>query len=344
MNYPFDVYATATTARPGETHNAATLEQVAKNAEKAGFTGLLSFYNNRDLNPWPVASAVLERTRRLVPLIAVQPHAAPPFTVAQMIHSLSTLYGRRVDLNLITGASPAELAQAGDVLGHDERYERAQEFITVVRALLGSSEPLRHEGRHYRYAGLRTHVSLDPALMPRVFVAGSSQQAQATARAVADVAVTHPEPVERFARDYATALAGGPRIAVRVELIARPTADEAWAAARQRYATDRAAHVRTAMRRGSESDWSRKLANLATDGDVYDGVYWVGGYRSGKGYAPQLVGDYTSVAHYLSRYLDAGASTVLLGNIMEEAEFAHAGATFTTLSTMVPADPPGVSR
>ncbi|MGW3421536.1 LLM class flavin-dependent oxidoreductase [Streptomyces phaeochromogenes] len=343
MNYPFDVYATATTARSGEAHNATTLEDVAKNAEKCGFTGLLSFYNNRDLNPWQVASAVLERTGRLVPLVAVQPFAAPPFTVAHMIHSLTALYGRRVDLNLITGASAAELAQAGDPLGHDERYERAKEFITVVRALLGSAEPLRHEGRHYRYAGLRTHAPLDPSLMPRVFVAGSSEQALATAHTVADVAVTHPEPVERFTRDYAAALAGGPRLAVRVELIARPTTDEAWAAARNRYVTDRAAHVRTAMRRRSESDWSRKLAHLATDGDVYDGVYWTGGYRSGKGYAPQLVGDYASVARYLSRYIDAGVSTVLLGNIMEDEEFAHAEATFAALSTMLPTAPPGVA-
>ncbi|MFJ9517213.1 LLM class flavin-dependent oxidoreductase [Kitasatospora sp. NPDC101801] len=331
MTPDFEVYATARTARPGEPHGLAALREISRAAEAHGVTGLLAFYNHRNPDPWLVASAVLGCTDRLVPLVAAQPYAAPPFTVAQLIHTLTTLYGRRVDLNLITGATGAELRQVGETADGEERYRRAAEYVTVVRRLLTEEGPVAFAGDHYRYEGLRMNTPLAPELLPRVFLAGSSPAALATARTVADVAITHPEPVDRFAEDYARALAGGPRIGIRVGLLARPTAAEAWAVARETYRETRASRLTTAARRTQGSDWSRRLAVLATEGDVYDDVYWTGAYRSDKGTLPLLVGSYREVADYVARYHRAGARVLVLGNAGTAEDFRHAGAVFAEL-------------
>ncbi|MFI9326075.1 LLM class flavin-dependent oxidoreductase [Kitasatospora sp. NPDC052868] len=331
MKHDFDVYATAATSRPGEGHGLSALGEVSRNAEEHGFTGLLAFYNHRNLDPWLVASTMMGCTERLVPLVAAQPYAAPPFTVAQMVYTLTTLHGRRVDLNLITGAAGAELAQVGETLDHDERYRRAVEYVSVIRGLLSEPGPLHHEGGYYRYEGLRINAPLAPSLMPRVFVAGSSPAGLEAARAVADVAITHPEPVAGFAADFAGALAGGPRIGIRVGLVARPTGAQAWAAARETYQDSRASRMTAAMRRRTGSDWSRRLAVLATEGDVYDDVYWTGAYRADKGTLPLLVGDYEAVAGYLARYLEAGVRVVLLGNMSTAEDFRHADAVLSLL-------------
>src|SRR5262249_3307721 len=152
-------------------------------------------------------------------------------------------------------------------------FERATEYMTVVRALLSSDGPLLHEGRFYRYRSLHMYSKVDPEFLPRTFVAGSSSAGQRMAAAVADVAITHPEPVKQFADGFLGQERSGQQIGIRVGLVARSTDEEAWAAAQMMYSEDRSARLKTAMRKKSESDWIKRLAHLATaEGGVYDEV------------------------------------------------------------------------
>ncbi|MBO4207373.1 LLM class flavin-dependent oxidoreductase [Micromonospora echinofusca] len=323
MRYEFDVYGTALEPHPDERNTLPNLTEAFQRAEKYGFEGLLAFYNHRNLDPWLIGTTLLHATTRLVPLVALQPYALPPFTAAKLIHTLSTLHDRRIDLNLITGAAPDELLQVGDSVAHDERYDRAVEYMTVLRTLLTSDETLDHDGRFYRFQGLRTHTALPPELMPRVFVAGASEAARKAAEAVGDITVTHPEPVEKFAAEFLAPRQGGPAVGIRVGLLARDSSEAAWEIARERYVEDRYTRLKMAMRKKSDSEWSRRLANLATDGDTYDDVYWTGAYRSDKGSIPLLVGSYEEVAGYLARYLDLGIRTVMLGSVYSEEDYQH---------------------
>src|SRR5260370_37867172 len=177
--YDFDVYGTALAPNPAEGDPLQVFTEFAQRAERYGMDGLLAFYNHFNFHPWAVAATVLQHTKAITPLIALQPNAQAPFTAAKLIWSLATLHQRRIDVNLITGATKEELEQIDEQLGHDERYERATEYMTVVRALLCADEPLVHDGRYYRYRSLRLHSRLDPELRPRVFLAGSSPAGQA---------------------------------------------------------------------------------------------------------------------------------------------------------------------
>jgi alkanesulfonate monooxygenase SsuD/methylene tetrahydromethanopterin reductase-like flavin-dependent oxidoreductase (luciferase family) len=328
--HDFEVYGTALTPRQAEGDPLQVVTEFAQRAERYQLTGLLAFYNHHNLDPWAMAATILQGTKAITPLIAVQPYAQAPFTAAKLIYSLTTLHHRRVDINLITGATKQELEQVGNQLGHDERYERATEYMTVLRALLCSNEPLVHDGRFYNYRALRMNTCLDPEVRPRTFVAGSSPAGTQMAAAVADVAITHPEPVEQFAETFSPAREGL-RTGIRIGLVARSTDEEAWSVARALYPEERVARLKTAMQKQSQSDWIKRLAHLATEDGVYDEVYWTGAFRADKGSMPVLVGTYRKVADYLERYLELGVSVLILGGLLAEEDFQHADAVLADL-------------
>lgn len=320
----FEVYGTTLAPDLAAGDALQLFAEHAQRAERYGMNGLLAFYNHHFLDPWAQAVIILEHTKTLTPLVAAQPYALPPFTVAKMIYSLTSLYRRRIDLNLITGATPQELDQINDQLSHDERYERATEYITVLRAMLSSDEPLLHDGRFYQYRSLRMHSRLAPEFQPRTFVAGSSEAGQRMAAAVADVGITHPEPVKQFAETFLRSVRPGMRVGIRIGLLARSTDEEAWSEARARYPETRIARLKTEMRKQSPSDWNRRLANLATEDGTYDDVYWTGAFRVDQGNMPLLVGSYRAVADYLEQYLTAGVGTLVLAGMYIEEDFEHA--------------------
>ncbi|WP_159944663.1 MULTISPECIES: LLM class flavin-dependent oxidoreductase [unclassified Nocardiopsis] len=325
MTRDFLVYGTALYPKAAPEKVRSLLPKIVGYAEKHGFDGLLSFYNHHDLDPWMVGGNILTHSSTVSPLIALQPYSVPPFTAAKMIHSLTFLHQRRVDVNLITGAADHELVEVGDALGHDDRYERAAEYISVVRSLLSSEQPLSHSGRYYDLQGINTNSFIPAPLRPRVFMAGSSAANRKTADSVADFAITHPEPVSMFADTFADRSGTKVGIGVRLGIIARTSSKEAWSVARSQFVPNRETRLKARIRRRSSSDWSRRIANLATDSEVYDGVYWTGAYLSDKGSMPILVGSYEEVSDYLARYLDVGVGALLLGGVFSREDFHHAG-------------------
>jgi alkanesulfonate monooxygenase len=308
------------------------LATLAQRAEGNGFTGLLIFYDHMVLDPWTVAGVLLQQTSTLVPLVAMQPYAIPPFTAAKTISSLTSLYRRRIDLNIITGAAPEELDQVGDPLDHDKRYARATEYVALLHRLLGSDEPVTWNGDYYQFRNLRINTKLPEHLQPRIFVAGSSAANRCLAEQVGHVTITHPEPVDRFAESFvATRKGSGLEMGIRVGLVARRTREEAWTAALDGHRVDRAARLRTLLKRESQSDWNRRIARLAAEADVYDDVYWTGLYSTGRTGAPLLVGSYDQVAEYLERYIALGVTKLLLTKVDTEDEFHHARTVLTCL-------------
>ena len=67
-----------------------------------------------------MAQVILENTKSLCPLIAVQPVYNNPYTAAKMISTFSYLYGRRIYLNLVAGGFKNDLASLDDQTPHDK--------------------------------------------------------------------------------------------------------------------------------------------------------------------------------------------------------------------------------
>src|SRR4051812_6858864 len=79
------------------------VKTVARWSEDAGCQGMLIYTDNGLVDPWLVAQVVLQATRRLVPLVAVQPVYMHPYAAAKMVATLASLHGRQIMVNLVAG-------------------------------------------------------------------------------------------------------------------------------------------------------------------------------------------------------------------------------------------------
>jgi alkanesulfonate monooxygenase len=55
------------------------------------------------VDPCLVSQVILQNTKKLCPLVAVQPAYMHPYAVAKIVSSLAHLYERRIYLNMVVG-------------------------------------------------------------------------------------------------------------------------------------------------------------------------------------------------------------------------------------------------
>ncbi|WP_243769683.1 LLM class flavin-dependent oxidoreductase [Amycolatopsis acidicola] len=135
----------------------------------------------------------------------------PPFHVARAFATLDHLSGGRAAWNVVTSVNDSEARNygIGEHLGHDERYDRAEEFIEVVGklwdswedgAILGERETgifadpgkvheLDHRGRYFSVQGPLT-VPRPPQGRPPIIQAGQSGRGRKFAARWADLIFT----------------------------------------------------------------------------------------------------------------------------------------------------------
>src|SRR5260370_25348220 len=145
---------------------------VGRWSEEAGCKGILVYTDNSQLDPWLVSQIIIQSTRALCPLVAVQPIYMHPYSVAKMVTSIAHLYRRRVYLNMVAGGFKNDLAALNDTTPHDLRYERLVEYTTIIKKLLASPAPVTFEGKFYKVENLTLKPPLPEELIPGVFVSG----------------------------------------------------------------------------------------------------------------------------------------------------------------------------
>src|SRR5258708_6274536 len=144
-------------------------------SEKWGCTGILVYTDNSQVDPWLVSQIIVQETKHLSPLIAVQPVYMHPYTVAKMVCSLGVLYGRRMFLNLVAGGFKNDLVALNDPTPHDERYERLVEYATIIKGLLADHEAITFQGKFYRVNNLKITTPVPDELSPGILISASSQ-------------------------------------------------------------------------------------------------------------------------------------------------------------------------
>ncbi|MFF0501483.1 LLM class flavin-dependent oxidoreductase [Nocardia aobensis] len=95
------------------------------------------------IDPALVAAGLANVTDRIGLAITKSTTYFHPYEVARIFGTLDHLSGGRAAWNVVTSLNQAEAQNFGldNHLGHDERYERAQEFLEVAYRLWGSWEP-----------------------------------------------------------------------------------------------------------------------------------------------------------------------------------------------------------
>jgi alkanesulfonate monooxygenase len=325
VKYWFNLYCNLPNLSFDDVDFFQVLSQIAECADLFGFLGILLHFNHKMLDPFILASWIIQRTKRISPIIAVLPNYSSPVATAKKIQSLSHLYKRKVILNMITGAAKSELEQVNETLSHDDRYVRLAEYTDVLKRILRAKEPLFFRGDFYQFNGLQVDPGISSDLYPDFFVAGSSSAGTSTALSHADVFITHPEPVDTYKHHFAQMLGYSHiKAGIKIGIIARPTSEEAWEAAQERYPPHARGDIITKMKIKSESDWLRQMALLGLEAKTYDGVYWMGGFTSGAANNPILVGSYEEVTAYIVKYLEAGVSEIIVAGLNNLTDFEHA--------------------
>ncbi len=307
------------------------LAQVAGACDELGFEAVLTPCGTGCEDAWLTTAALLAHTTRLKFLVAFRPTLLSPTLAAQMASTYQRISGGRLKINIVTGAEPAELARFGVWEDKETRYERTGEFIRVMRAAW-SPTPFDHTGAHYRVEGATTREIPDP--IPEVYFGGASPEAERVAAEQVDVYLAWGEPptmvAERVERMRSLAAAAGRtlRFGIRFHVIARPTAEEAWAEAdRLRAGMDessiaaaRADFDRTqsvGQRRQAElAAGARDAGRMEISPNVWAGI---GMIRGGVGTA--LVGSYGEVADRIEEYRSLGFEEFILSGYphLEEA-------------------------
>ena len=245
---------------------AAHVAEVARWSDEAGCRGMLVYTDNSIADPWMVAQHVIANTTSLRPLVAVQPVYMHPYTAAKIVSSIAFLHGRAVDLNLVAGGFRNDLRALGDETPHDERYDRVVEYATIVQQLLDE----RGAG-HVRGPLLPGHEPpaqagrCRPSSGPACSISGSSPAGRDAARAIDAIGVRYPQPPDE---EDELDLANGLRHGIRVGIIAREDAAEAWAVARARFPANRQGEITHALAmKVTDSEWHKQLAATADGGE-----------------------------------------------------------------------------
>ncbi|MEU4237518.1 LLM class flavin-dependent oxidoreductase [Actinoplanes sp. NPDC026619] len=304
----------------GRPASVAYLGQIARSAEQLGFEAALTPTGAWCEDAWITTAMLSSVSERLKFLVAFRPGLIAPFLAAQMAGTFQNLSGGRLLLNVVTGGESHEQRMFGDFLDKDDRYYRCGEFLGLVKRLW-AGETVTHEGRHYQLDSASLAQIPDP--LPEVYFGGSSPAALDVAAEHVDVYLTWGEPPAAVAekvdrvRNLADKQGRELRYGLRVHVITRDTADEAWAEAARLLdgiSADQIVQIQAGLRR-SESEGQKRM--LALNGGTKDGLeiypgLWagVGLVRGGAGTA--LVGSHQQVADLIEEYAAAGISEFVL--------------------------------
>jgi alkanesulfonate monooxygenase len=304
------------------------LAQVARAAEQSGFDAVLTPTGTTCHDAWITCAALSQVVDRLRFLVAFRPGAISPTLAAQQAATFQRHTGGRLLLNIVTGGDDEEQRRFGDRLSKDERYARTDEFLTILRGAW-SGEPFDFAGEHLWAEGA-TALGIEEA--PEIYFGGASEAALRVAARHADVALTWGDPPPKLSshldrvRVLADAEGRELRFGIRLHVIARDTAQEAWAAADALIAdadnaTIASAQERLARMASVGQQRMRALHSGSRDGlEVYPNLWaGIGLLRTGAGTA--MVGSHEQIADLMAEYHELGISEFILSGYphVEEA-------------------------
>jgi alkanesulfonate monooxygenase len=306
------------------------VRRFARAHEDAGFDRVLIGYSSARPDGTHVAAYAAAHTERISFLVAHRPGFVAPTLAARTFATLDQFTGGRIAVHIITGGNDAEQRRDGDHLSKDERYDRTDEYLDIVKQAWTSDAPFSYQGKHYQVEDFYSEVR--SAQQPRItlYFGGSSDAAYRVGGKHADVFALWGEPLaetkEQIDSVNAAAQAAGradaPRISVSFRPILGPTEELAWERAHQILATTRENIESFKQRRrrawpvGAEPQnrGSQRLLAAAAKGELHDRALWtpLTAAVGGGGNSTALVGTPETVAQALLDYVDIGVTTLLI--------------------------------
>jgi len=276
---------------------------------------------------WPdnsaLAAYVFARFRRIGSVLAHRTGFVSPTLAARQLATLDQLSDGRLWVHIITGGSEADQARDGDFFSHDERYERTDEYLSVLKEVWEADRPIDIAGKHYSARGAFSSVKPVNGKRVPISFGGSSDAAIAVAGKHADIFALWGEPLdgarETIAKVRAAAEPFGRQDEIGFTLAFRTVVAPTEAAAWER-AAEILAQVKARSKPGGNGEklpsnvGSVRLREAAARGKVLDKRLWmeVAEASGAGGNSTALVGTPEQVAEAILDYYDIGISNFLV--------------------------------
>lgn len=245
--------ATTKVSSPAALPDMEGWTRFARCAEDAGIESVLLSFSRYEPDTMLVACAMGQVTTKLKFIVAYRLGLMQPATFVQQINTLSGLIDGRVSLNIVAGSSTVEQRGYGDFLDHDERYARAEEFLSVCRAFWSNNGDVNFAGKYCRVDTGKIYTPFQAPLSdrnnssqpisdsggeqaqhrtgPEIYVSGHSEQAQHLALTQASAWLRLIDTPERLSATVSHFRSNGVEVCLRLCVVCRPTREEALAAA-----------------------------------------------------------------------------------------------------------------
>ncbi|MDR1460238.1 MAG: FMNH2-dependent alkanesulfonate monooxygenase [Campylobacteraceae bacterium] len=317
--------------------NNAYLRQIATTAEQFGYDGLLIPTGSGNLDPFITAASLATVTSKIKLLVALRTSATGgPVVLARQAATLDDVLNGRLILNVVPGAYAEELAADGISLSHDERYELADEFLTIYKKLL-SGETVDFNGRYFNIKNAKNLFPSVTKPYPPLYFGGSSDVGHELAAKHIDAYLTWGEPLDAVAqkiadvRKRAEKYGRTVKFGLRIHVIVRETEKEAWEAADKLISKLDDSTIAKAQKNFAliDSVGQQRITSLH-NGDKNKleiaPNLWVGIGLVRRGAGTALVGNPQNVADRLKEYIALGIDTFVLSgypHLEEAARFAE---------------------
>ena len=280
---------------------------------KGGFGGEISYRENF-LDPFISTVALGALTRRIITISTVHVLYGNwhPLHLARFAATADHITGGRFGLNIVTGYDANEPRMFGMTrIEHDERYERADEFVSVMEQLWDGDDNVNHQGRYYALEN--AYVSPRPRYGRPIMVSASASPAgfdfasrhsdivftSSPAGAIFENAIEAlPAHVRNIRKPY-EGTGRQPKVIIFPLIICRPTREEAYA-------------YRDAIVAKADLVSIRAYTARHSGGDAHGWKEHVPADRILGGHI-QIVGSPQDVADQLAQLHDAGLDGVQIG-------------------------------
>jgi dimethylsulfone monooxygenase len=209
---------TATLAEDRHNLDWPTVARVAHLAEEADFElqvplarwkglGGQTNYCGTNYEPLTWAAGVGAITKKSTIFSTVHVPVIHPIVAAKQMATNDHISGGRFGLNVVCGWFPPEFAMFGSpMMGHDDRYAYAGEWIEAVKLLWTREEPFDYEGKYIRIEKGEANPKPLSKPHPPIMQAGQSDTGSRFAAKYADIAfrdVKEGEPVDETRQRFA---------------------------------------------------------------------------------------------------------------------------------------------
>lgn len=309
---------------PGAPVDPDYLVRYARTLDDYGFNYTLVPYDSSYFDPWTIGATIAAVTKNIKVIIALRPNTLYPTVAAKALATLDQLSSGRAVVHFIAGGSDAEQAKEGDFLTKEQRYERLEEYIRILKRAWQSADPFDWDGKYYQFKQFSNRVRPTNGTSIAVSVGGSSDEAYRIGGSLADIFGLWGEPLketkDQIDRIYAEAEKAGrtdrPRIWVTFRPIVAETEDLAWAKAHRTLDALNANRANGAKVAPSPAQpqnvGSQRLLEIAARGEIQDRALWYPTVTAtnARGASTALVGSPKTVADSLLDYSDLGAELI----------------------------------